>query len=141
MGSQGRIPSLRARSASRMFPTCTRYVYVVRPPSSVVSVALLLMRRLPEEVLPVGDLGLHRADAIEEGREIGDAMRPRRELEAGIIEQGEEFIDAFGRILRLLPQYRGGALVRIGDIDRLLQRGGDRLEQRGIALLGLLRRQ
>ena len=40
------------------------------------STALLVMRRFPEQLLPVVELRLHAADAIEESREVRDTLRP-----------------------------------------------------------------
>src|ERR1700716_1068386 len=92
-----------------------------RPPS----VALLLMGGLPEQLLPVAELRLHGPGTVQEIREEGDAARLRSELEAGIVELGHQTVDAVGRLLRVLPQQGGGALVRIGGLDRFVERVGD----------------
>src|SRR5512144_1825410 len=99
-----------------------------------VSIALLVMRRLPEQLLPVLDLCLHGADAVEKRREMRDALRPRGKLEARVVELGDKIVDILGRFLDVLPQRGGGALVRIGDLDRFVQRVGDGLEQGRILL-------
>src|SRR5665213_3685519 len=111
-----------------------------RPQSARESylITLLVISRLPEQVLPVVDLGLQAADPVEEGSEVGDAVRLRGELEARIIEQVRQFIDALGRVLRFLPKLGGGALIFIRNLDRFIECIGDRLEQLRIFLLGLL---
>src|SRR5512144_2839218 len=96
------------------------------------SFALLLVGCLPEQLLPAAELRLHGAGAVEEIREEGVPARLRGELEARIVELGHQVVDAVGRRLRLLPQQSGGALVRIGDLDRFLERVGHGLEQRWV---------
>src|SRR5262245_32695001 len=61
-----------------------------------MSITGLVMRRFPEQLAPVLDLGLDRADASEELGEVGNFLRPRRELEAWIIELSDEIIEALG---------------------------------------------
>src|SRR5665647_273981 len=92
------------------------------PPKSAAesepcSVALLIIGRFPEQLLPVADLRFHIADAVEECGEVSDAMRLRGELEAGVAEQCEQFIDAFGRVVGFFPKFGRGALVRAAPLD------------------------
>lgn len=72
---------------------------------------------------------------------MGNFLRPRRELEAWIIEPCQEIIEALGGLLHLLPQRRRLPLVGIGGLDRRFKRVGDGLEQHGVLVLGAPRRQ
>src|SRR5262249_49246636 len=97
----------------------------------LMSITGLVMRRFPEQLAPVLDLGLDRTDASEELGEVGNFLRPRREREASIIEPCQEIIEARGGLLPLLPQRRRLPLVGIGGLDRRFKRVGDGLEQHG----------
>src|SRR5258707_10968040 len=78
-----------------------------RPPS----VALPLMGGLPEQLLPVAELRLHGAGAIEKVREVGDAAGLPGELQAPILVVGHPIVDVVWRPLRVLSQPSGGAPV------------------------------
>src|SRR5262249_15645604 len=85
------------------------------------SIALMLVRGLPEQLLPVSHLCFQCADAIEKSREIGNAVGLRGELETGIIELRHEVLDRLGCLRNVLPKHRGSALVGVGDPDRSLE--------------------
>src|SRR3974390_49558 len=103
----------------------------------LTSIALMRMRGFPEQLLPVAQLRFQRADAIEKGRKKSDAVRLRRELEAGIVELRQKLLDRLGRLLNVLPKHGGSALVGVGDADRLFERVGNCGKKQRIALLRL----
>src|SRR5262245_62819075 len=104
-------------------------------------IAVVVMRRFPEQLLPVAHLGLERAEAIAEGREVGDPLRPRGQFEAGVVELSQKLVAAFGRLVHLFPERGGGALVGIGAPDRGFQRVGNSLEQQRVLVFAGLTRQ
>src|ERR1700744_3744899 len=67
------------------------------------SVTLLVVSRLPEELLPVAERGLQGTDAVQECGEIGNAVWRRGELEAWIVEQMREFLDGLRPLVGFLP--------------------------------------
>src|SRR5258705_7083953 len=75
-----------------------------RPPS----VALPLMGGLPEQLLPVAELRLHGAGAIEKVREVGDAAGLRGELETRIVLLGPPIVDIFWGLFVRPPHQSGG---------------------------------
>jgi len=46
----------------------------IKAASPLRSIALLIIGRLPEQILPVADLRLHASDAIQKRGEVSDAM-------------------------------------------------------------------
>ena len=69
-----------------------------------LSFAVPVMGRFPKEFFPVGDLCFHAADAIHKRGEVSNAMGFRSKLEAGIVKQSNELIDAFRCVSRPQPQ-------------------------------------
>src|SRR5262249_11699987 len=136
--------SLKNCACARPEPKRTRSA-IARPPiprsmirnMESASIALMLVRGLPEQLLLVSHLCFQCADAIEKSREIGNAVGLRGELETGIIELRHEVLDRLGCLLNVLPKHRGSALVGVGDPDRLLERIGNRGKKQRIAFLGL----
>ena len=76
------------------------------------------MGRFPKEFFPVGDLCFHVANAIQKRGEVCNAMGFRSKLEAGIVKQSNEFIDAFRCVLSFFPKDCGSALIHISDPAR-----------------------
>ena len=95
------------------------------------------MGRFPKELFPIGDLCFHAADAIQKRGEVCNAMGFRSKLEAGIVKQSNELINAFRCVLSFFPKDCGSALIRIGDPDQFIERVGDSLKQRRILLFRL----
>src|SRR3954454_20556263 len=91
-GHDSACPMSPAATAASAYADWDEMSEGAHPPS----VALPLMGGLPEKFLPVAELRLHGAGAIEKVSEVGDAAGLGGELEAGIVELGHQIVDIVG---------------------------------------------
>src|SRR5262245_65341277 len=72
----------------------------------IILIAVVVMCRFPEQLPPVAHLGLDRAEAIAEGREVGDPLWPPGQFEAEVVELSQKLVAAFGRLVHLISIVR-----------------------------------